>query len=472
MQAFNILFWGISFFILGILFFNLEIALFGFFLNLFLFFLFLILFLVFNSRRFFHASFLSFFIIAGIFYASFYDLFLRKKIDDSFLNKSFDALVYKILARTPDFLVIVKADGYNFVLRFKYAISLLPGDRIEFKIKKENIFSPPPYLKGEKLLLEIKNPEVIKVSKGKSFFSRILYLKNEAISNFSKLLPSDEAALLSGILFGETSNFEYNLKEFMRKSGTTHIVALSGYNISIVESAVIFLATLFMPRVAAIIVAGIFILIFIFMTGAEASVVRAGIMGILILVAKEKGNLFDLRNVIVFSALLMLILNPDLLVFDIGFELSFLSLIGIIYIYPVLFNTKEETSFEFFESLKKIFTGTVSAQIAILPLIFKTFGFFSPFALFSNLLILSFIPITMFFGFLSSISGLFFLPLSNIFLLAAFPFLKWELMVIKFFGGLDFGWHFKVGWLFVFAYYALLILFILWRKKQFKKYII
>ena len=131
-------------------------------------------------------------------------------------------------------------------------------------------------------------------------------------------MPAEEAAFLSGLTLGERSDFSPEFKEALQTSGTTHLVALSGYNVSIVIVATMALLTSFLKRRIAFIVAFIFLVAFVLMTGAEASVVRAAIMGALVVIATESGRIFNPRNAITLAGLLMVLINPKVLVFDAG----------------------------------------------------------------------------------------------------------------------------------------------------------
>ena len=108
----------------------------------------------------------------------------------------------------------------------------------------------------------------------------------------------------------------------MSQSGTTHLVALSGYNITVIAIAVSTLLSYFLRRRIVFWLSILTIIAFVLMTGAEASVVRAAIMGGIILLAKQIGRIHSMRNAIVFAALLMVLFNPKILRFDIGFQLS------------------------------------------------------------------------------------------------------------------------------------------------------
>jgi len=170
------------------------------------------------------------------------------------------------------------------------------------------------------------------------------------------------------------------------------------------------------------------------MTGAEASVIRAGIMGIIVLLAQKQSRLYSFRNAVAITAFLMLLFNPKLLIFDLGFQLSFAALMGIVYLFPYFerrlgWRDKEGSIFE----LKKNGLQTFSAQLAVSPILLIKFGYLSATALLANILILTFIPLTMFFGFITAFLGFVSYELSLVMGLFTNFILSYEILVIKFF---------------------------------------
>ncbi len=263
--------------------------------------------------------------------------------------------------------------------------------------------------------------------------SSLFRVKESMISNLNSVLSPEHAALASGILFGERAEFSDELEDAMRKSGTTHIVALSGYNVAIIGITLSTALSYLIKRKYAFYASLAAIPAFVVMTGAEASVVRAGIMGIILLLAERQSRIYSFRNAITLTAFAMLLFNPRLLAFDTGFQLSFVALLGIVYIYPLLekrFNTKEKSGAL---GWRKNLAQTFSAQIAVLPISLITFGYFSPTALFANVLILEFIPVTMLFSFLTATFGFVSYGLSLVLGWITSIFLGYEIFIINLF---------------------------------------
>jgi len=244
-------------------------------------------------------------------------------------------------------------------------------------------------------------------------------LLSQANKSIEKILPEPQASFLAGLLFGLDKNIPKDLLEDFNKTGTRHIIALSGYNITIIASLIMgFLLWIGFWRKHAFYIAIIAIIFFVLLTGASASVSRAAIMGILVLISQQVGRLSNPRNLLALAAFLMIFKEPTALLNNIGLQLSFAATIGIIYLSPYL------------KKLPEILATTLSAQIAVAPIIlfyFRQISLISPLA---NLLVLPIIPITMLAGFLATVIGVLF-PLIGIFLAwPAWLFLSYEIKII------------------------------------------
>ena len=225
-------------------------------------------------------------------------------------------------------------------------------------------------------------------------------------------MPQEKAVFLAGLTLGETSEFTPELKTKLRLTGTTHLVALSGYNISIIAKVAALILGAWLSRRWSFILTTLLITGFVIMTGAEASVVRAAIMGFILLLADQINRQYFLRNALALTALTMVVINPKVLAFDLGFQLSFLAVLGIVYLRPwlqKLFHFKDDPGIL---SWRANFLTTTAAQLAVLPLLLTNFGYFSPISILTNILILEFIPITMALGFFTAAAAIFSYPLA------------------------------------------------------------
>lgn len=194
------------------------------------------------------------------------------------------------------------------------------------------------------------------------------------------------------------------------------------------------------------------------MVGGEPSIIRAGIMGFLALLAKELGRIYNIAHATVLTALTMILISPGSL-FTPGFQLSFGALLGIAYLEPIL-NKRDSKEIEVF-GLKEHFLTTLSAQLGVIPIIMIHFETFSLSSLLANTILLPLIPITMFFGFL-------FVGLSSLATAAGYLvswilniLLTYEIGVMFFFSKLDiFMPEINFSHIGVTLYYLLLGLFV------------
>jgi len=241
---------------------------------------------------------------------------------------------------------------------------------------------------------------------------------------------------MGGLILGEKASFNEALRQSFVDTGTIHIVALSGYNVTIVAEWIMKIFSSFPKNIG--LGAGIFsILLFVLMTGGSSTAVRAGIMASLALFARLVGRNYDVARALILAGVIMVLINPFILVFDVSFQLSFIATIAVIFFAPRI-----EKYFLWVTSrfkLRDIISVTCAAYIFVLPFILYKMGNLSLVALPANVLILPFIPLTMILGFLTGFVGLvsYFssVPLG---LLSQF-FLYYELTIINFFSHIPFA---------------------------------
>ncbi len=306
------------------------------------------------------------------------------------------------------------------------------------------------------------SPKIKIISRHNGFWLRekLIDLKLRVLRNFEAVLPDDQAALLGGIAFGSKVNFSPELKNAMALSSTTHLVAVSGYNITIVILAAESVFGRFLPRRKTFFISIALMLLFVLMTGLQPSAIRAAITGSIALFAKVTGRVYDIRNAIAFAAAVMVAYDPAMLMASVGFQLSFLSLLGIVYLGPPLKKLFRYNGAGFLE-WKECAVTTLSAQLAVMPVLIIAFGQFSATAIFANILILSTVPLAMFFGFLLAAFG--FISHSLAFFCAKLAglILFYELAMIRLFAGLPVPVPIKFdSTAVVFAYYGALVFFI------------
>jgi competence protein ComEC len=314
------------------------------------------------------------------------------------------------------------------------------GDRVTFAGRFEEPFSESyrAYLAKERVRGVVAFPKITAHEPADSVSLRgALYaLRDVIVDSFRRTLPAKEAALMAGLTVGAREDFSESFRTAMAKSGTTHLVALSGYNISVVVMVAMALFLSFLPRRFTFVATLAVVLSFVLMTGAEASVVRAAVMGSIALLARHMGRRMSVRNAIMFAALAMALVNPKVLAFDLGFQLSFLALLGIVYLKPALDSCFGWGMVPSVLSWRENLTTTASAQLAVAPLLIATFGSVSVSSLAANILVLEVVPLTMGLGFVLAAVSFVSLMLAKILAFVALIFLKFQTFTIELFAAL------------------------------------
>ncbi|KKU90937.1 MAG: internalization-related competence protein ComEC/Rec2 protein [Candidatus Jorgensenbacteria bacterium GW2011_GWA1_48_11] len=474
MASYDVFFFGVLFFLLGILFASLKLGFWILVITALAVIAFFGLAFWKKNRKFAWPAFLAILIIPGAMYFVGDDVNFRNSQNIVFEKQiSFAGVV----ANNP----VMKNNSQEFYLRLEEPL----GGRVLIRTAPY-----PRFNYGDELSLagEIQRPEggyadylakervggiaafadirFVSSGRGSAFKAWLFGIKNSITDSFQRVLPGPEAAFLSGLTLGGTSGFSDDFKQAMSLSGTTHLVALSGYNITIIVWAVMGVLLLFFRRRASFAIVSLVILCFVLMTGAESSVVRAAIMAFLVLLAREAGRVYDLRNAIIFTGLAMVLVNPKVLVFDIGFELSFLAMLGIVYLRPVLQKLLRFKENAGFLSWKDNLLTTASAQLMVAPLLIANFNNFSLTSLAANVLVLEIIPLTMAFGFLIALASIIASPLALVLGWLVWPFLKFEMFVIRVFAELSVPLLFEFGLLMGLAYYLAILFLIVYVNKR------
>jgi competence protein ComEC len=280
----------------------------------------------------------------------------------------------------------------------------------------------------------------LSTGEGSSWKRTMLTFKRQAQETIGRILPEPEASLLTGILLGIEHGIPPDTMAAFAATGTTHVIAISGFNITIVIA--LLMATVGRlardRRLAGIIAIG-GVLLYTTLVGADAAVVRAAAMGIVAVIGLVVGRQGVAYNTLAAAALAMLALNPYVL-WDVGFQLSVAATLGLI-----LYGSRleawafhglsrfipSERAERFAGWISEALLLTVAAQILTTPLIVKYFGQLSLVSLLSNLLVLPIQPLVMACGGAATILGLVFEPLGRLVGWAAYLWLTWTIRVVE-----------------------------------------
>ncbi len=224
------------------------------------------------------------------------------------------------------------------------------------------------------------------------FFSA---LRQRITATMGRSLPSPHAELASGIVFGSAQmRLPADLLDAFRRTGTTHIVAASGYNVSVVSSWFLALAFLLgFRRRSAFLFAGGLVWFYVCIAGFGASLLRAAVMISAVLFARILGRESETTHILLLTAAGMVLLTPTLLGFDIGFQLTVTATVGLVVLGPRV--AAACAPWLGTSAMVKLFAETVAVLLTTTPILLWQFGTFSTIALVANILIVPAVPLVM-----------------------------------------------------------------------------
>ena len=335
--------------------------------------------------------------------------------------------------------ILITADSYQ---KFLY------GDRIsiegilltpkKFKSDRGGVFDYPAFLSKDGIFYLMFYPEVTLISSGggNSVKRTLFSFKFAFLERIGRVIPEPQASLLGGLVVGAKQSLGEELQDDFRKTGIIHIVVLSGYNVTIVAEAIMRFFS-FLPYALSLSLGAFIIVLFAIMTGASATIVRASIMALLVLLARATGRAYTMTYALFIAGFFMILHNPKILVFDSSFQLSFMATLGLIYLAPKL-----EEYFKLVPTkwqLREFATATIATQLFVLPILLYKMGELSLVAVPVNMLVLIFVPITMLFGFLTGMFGFLSTFLSLPFAYISNALLSYELWIVDIFASLPFA---------------------------------
>lgn len=299
---------------------------------------------------------------------------------------------------------------------------------------------------------------------------RILELNDRARRTSLQLISEPHASLLVGILLGVQSTIPDEVLDAFSATGTSHILVISGWNISVIVAGVGgALAALGVARKRAAWLSLPLIALYVVFVGATPSVIRAAIMGGLAVVAVLVDREADAWTSLLVAAAALAIADPNVL-WDIGFQLSALATAGLFaFARPIeaALAARKVWAWRGLRWTIEPLTATLAASSLSLPVILYHFGRLSLIAPVANVLMLPAVPPAMLFGALATIAGMVWLPLGQLIALPAWPFLQWLLVWARWLAIVPGAYTtlppFSVWW--VWGYYTLIAALWWWRGK-------
>lgn len=253
-------------------------------------------------------------------------------------------------------------------------------------------------------------------------------------SRLNNILNYPYSELAKGIAYGDDAKIPSDIKQDFRKIGLSHILAVSGSNIAILIGFVsIFLLPL-AGRRFYVVGLTLLLLFFLSLTGFESSILRATIMAMSLilgtLVGRQSVGLFALF----FAGFLMILYEPSIIRYDIGFQLSFMATLGLSTIYPYLVKRLNIENIKniFLRFFSQTFLTTISAQLATLVIIWPKFGMPSWVSMPANLLIAPLAPYVMIITIIILIFSTFSTLLAQVLAFLIYLLLEYMLIITRF----------------------------------------
>ena len=295
----------------------------------------------------------------------------------------------------------VLLDGIAWDGRVRISLPPYPalayGDRISFlcslrKPQPIDGFRYDRYLASQGIGAECAFPSQIEVQSAESFslIRRLFEVKALFLGRLARVLPEPHASFVSGLLFGGSFAISPELKEAFSLAGVSHVLAASGFNVSLVTFVFLGFATRRLGRAWGSAATILLLLAYVFLAGAASSMVRAALMASVLLVGLWVRRKADQTNVLLLAGSLLLLWNPMLLLNDPGFQLSFGATVAILLLAP-----RWKSAFAFlpeFFGIRETLNASVAIQAVTLPIVFWHFGSLSLISPLANIFILPFIP--------------------------------------------------------------------------------
>lgn len=273
-----------------------------------------------------------------------------------------------------------------------------------FDTGEGRVFDYPGYLATNRIGYVLERATLVhtEAPEKASLMGAVLAIKRWYLGGIAAALPEPHASLGAGITAGEKRGLGADISEEFRVASLTHIIVLSGYNITVVTAL---FATLLRHSGAKprLLMGAAVALFFVLLTGGAAASVRAGIMALIGMAAQGTGRIYMASRALAVAIIGMALWNPLLVPFDPGFQLSILATAGLIWIAPIVASRTTWITERF--ALREIVASTVGAQAVVLPLLLFQNGTLSFVALPANVAALIVVPVAMFATAFSGVIG-------------------------------------------------------------------
>jgi competence protein ComEC len=298
-------------------------------------------------------------------------------------------------------------------------------------------FNYPGYLqaRGVSYTMSFASLSITATNRGNQILSWLYANKQHFTKVLQANIPEPYVGLSEGLLLGIKQALGADLENAFRRTGIIHVVVLSGYNVMLVVAFVMYILSVFLSVRWRSVVGVIAVISFALLVGLSATVVRASIMAVLVLIAEALGRGYLVMRGLFLAGVVMLIINPYLLVYDVGFQLSFVATLGLILVAPQ-FETllvRVPTTI----GVRGFLLATIATQIAVAPLLLYQMGQFSLVAVIVNVLVLPAVPFAMLFTFITGLLAMVYVPLAVPFAYIAYLLLMYIISIATWFSSLS-----------------------------------
>ncbi|GEM_PF-791183 len=283
------------------------------------------------------------------------------------------------------------------------------GDRVWFVGRLQapavfETFNYKAYLAAQGVTAVSFRPRLVVLAQASAWhpITWILKVKEYAQNQIRARVGNKQSGVVIAMLIGGKAGLSQELQDQFAAAGLSHILVVSGFNISLLVGLVI-AASFYIGKKAAFVLGVILLIFFYFLTGGGASIMRAVWMGLLLLITLQVGRLYTALPALLTVAACMVYANPLVLAYDASFQLSFAATAGILYGAPLLEHLTEKLPNPF--SIKSIFLITCLANFSVLPIVLFHFGGASIIAPITNIIVLPFVPLLMLLGACAVIPG-------------------------------------------------------------------
>ena len=329
-------------------------------------------------------------------------------------------------------------------------------------------FNYPAYLAVSGITYQLSSAHIDAISgnSGNAIYTQVISIKESFIRGLGAVLPEPESGLAAGITVGDKRSIGPQLSADFQRASLIHMLVLSGYNITVILNAATYL-TGWLPRIAQFGMSGFVVVFFMLLSGGASSAVRAGLMALIAVYARQHGRTYLALRAIGLVAVVMALWNPYIVAFDPSFQLSALATIGLVAFTPIFATRMQWVTKRW--GLREVAASTLGTQLVVLPLILFQSGQLSLVALPANILALAPVPFAMLVSSIAALLGIVFGSTATLLVLPAYILLAYIITITHFFGSLPFAavtlGAFSAWWLA--GAYA--ILFLVWHFYNKKK---